>query len=503
MTVPEPTPADPGERRLHPMSWLFVMLEQMRTFLLPLLAFVLFGRTDRNELWSAVVLCILVAVSIWRYLTYVYRIEDDSVMIRSGLLERTLRQIPFSRIHNVAVHQTLLHRLFGVAEVRLESAGGHKPEAEMRVLRLDDAEALEALVRRSSTRASAGAATPGDVDAAAAPAASAVPLLAMPRGDVLRLGLISNRGMLVFGAALVAVSQLHPQLPPDMARRWGGEMNRTLAHLDPAALGLVFVAFAIGFLLLLRGLSVLLALLQYSGFRLEQQGRRLTVERGLLTRLRTSVARRRIQAYRLEETVLHRLFARRSLKVDTAVAGHHHDDRSFHELAPVATAAACDTLLRHLLPDNAWPPAAWRPLHARAWWRIALPRLLLIGAIACALCWRYGHWGAIVLAAAPVAAAVAWRQARSAGYAVNDRLVAMREGWWSRQWRFAEIDKLQTLQLRRSPLDRALGMATLSLDTAGADPRTAALHLRFLTVAEAREILERLRHAVAIRRLRW
>ena len=56
--------------------------------------------------------------------------------------------VPFwYSIHNVVLHQTMLHRLFGVAEVRLESAGGQKPEAQMRVLRLDEALALENLIK--------------------------------------------------------------------------------------------------------------------------------------------------------------------------------------------------------------------------------------------------------------------------------------------------------------------------------------------------------------------
>jgi putative membrane protein len=41
----------------------------------------------------------------------------------------------------------MLHRVFGVAEVRLESAAATSPKRSMRVLRLDDALALERLVR--------------------------------------------------------------------------------------------------------------------------------------------------------------------------------------------------------------------------------------------------------------------------------------------------------------------------------------------------------------------
>src|SRR3546814_5542238 len=129
-------------------------------------------------------------------------------------------------------------------------------------------------------------------------------------------------------------------------------------------------------ILLLRLFSILLALLGYFGFRLEEHGRRLTVERGLLTRLRSSVPRRRIQAWSLEEGLVHRLLRRRSLHVDTAVGAASGDGqpRGLRELAPIATPVACDVLVPHLLPHVAWPPAEWRPLHPRAWWRLAWPR---------------------------------------------------------------------------------------------------------------------------------
>jgi putative membrane protein len=158
MTTPEPsglaTPLDDAspERRLHPMSWLFVLIQQLRQFIVPIIVLFAFGRGDRNDLWGLVAICVLAVISIWQYYTYRFRIGGDSLQIRSGLLERSLRQIPFARIQNVALRQTVLHRIFGVAEVRLESAGGIKPEAEMRVLTLADALALEALVRSRRAR---------------------------------------------------------------------------------------------------------------------------------------------------------------------------------------------------------------------------------------------------------------------------------------------------------------------------------------------------------------
>ncbi|MCA0393300.1 MAG: PH domain-containing protein [Proteobacteria bacterium] len=504
-TTPEPAPAvvASAERRLHPWSWLFVLLGSLRQFIVPLVVLVFLGgrRDEGYQLFGALVLVTVLALaSVWRYFTYRYRIDGDSLLIRSGLLERSLRQVPFSRIHNVELRQTLLHRLFGVAEVKLESAGGDKPEAQMRVLKLSDALALERLIRHRGRA--------GDADAPDA-ADDGDTLLALPTAEIVRLGLVSNRGMVVVGAAFALAWQVLPEDAMAQAMRslWRQAFGY-VRHLDGSVVlnTLTVAGFVLAALALVRAFSVVLAIVRYHGFRLREHGRRLTVERGLLARVRSSVSRRRIQAWTLREGLLHRLFRRRSLAIDTAGSrtdGAQQQDRGLHELAPIATPAACDTLVRHVLARDAWPPRDWLPLHPRAWQRLLLGDVVFAAALVAGLCWYLGGWGAFGLLWLPWAWLAARRQARFAGYHVDDHLVAVREGWWSRHWRFAEIDKLQALQLRQSPLDRRFGMASLWLDTAGANPMAPALRMRYLPLDEARALAERLAGDVARRPLRW
>ena len=275
-------------------------------------------------------------------------------------------------------------------------------------------------------------------------------------------------------------------------------------HFSPFDYALAGASLLLGCLVLLRLLSIALALLQFFGFRLEAHGRRLTVERGLLARLRTSASRRRLQAFTLRESLSHRLLRRRALEVDTAASSEHQQDqRSLRELAPIATPRACDALLHHVLPDVQWPPAQWQPLHARAWWRLALPGIVFALLLAAGLGWRFGAWGLCGLLWLPWAVFAARQHAHRAGYACDASIVAVRGGWWSRHWRFAELDKLQALQLRRSPLDRRLGMASLWIDTAGASAMSEPLRVRFLPESEARELHARLAREIARRPLRW
>ncbi|HEY5850175.1 MAG TPA: PH domain-containing protein [Lysobacter sp.] len=491
-----PTPASEPERRLHPMSWLFVLLQQLKQFIVPLAVLLFFGRGDRNELWPLIGVAVLVVTSLWQYFTYRYGVAGDHLVVRSGLLERSLRVIPFARIHNVALQQSMLHRLFGVAEVRLESAGGAKPEAQMRVLKLDDALALEALVRRR------GASAPAD---AAVDEPAADTLLTLPMGEVLRLGLVSNRGMIVIGAAFAGSAQFSPKLIPNLfeavgMRLFGYAGEHGFGPLEYAAAGLAVVALLVG---ALRLLSMLLALLQYYGFTLSEQGRRLTVERGLLARWRTSASRRRIQAWTLREGVLHRLLKRRSLEVDTAVAEEGQQQRALRELAPIATPAECDALIEHLLPRASWSQLAWLPLSRSSAWRLFLPSVPFVLAATVVLWVKFGAWGLLALLWLPWSAFKAHRRAQRAAYAVGDQVIAVREGWWTRHWRFAELDKLQALQLSRSPIDRRCGTATLWLDTSGAGALAPPLRVRFLPEAEARALYARLSHTLARRPLRW
>ena len=495
------------DQRLHPWSWLFVLIVQLRQFLLPLVALVVFGnRGDRDELWSnlaaLVVIGVLVAVSILQYLTFHYRIGRDAISVRSGVVSRNRREIPFARIHNVVVHQNPLHRLFGVAELRLESAGGNRPEAEMRVLRLDQAMALEQLVRQRGQQVAVAEA----VDDSAAPVATEEVLLTLNTAEVVRIGLLSNRGWVVVLALFGASYQLFPRDAINDAIEHGGRQAFGYAsHLHPATWVWVVAALAMGvaFWVLLRVLSVAMALLRYHDFRLTEHERRLTVASGLLTRMRTSVARRRIQAWTLRESALQRWFGRRHLRIDiAAVVAANGERRDLRELAPLASPDACNALVQHLLPQLQWPPAQWRGVPQRGWWRLCLPALLIVPLLAAVAVYKLGPWGALLLAWLPWSALRAHRTMARMGYHLDARYVAVRGGWWQRWWRFAELDKLQALRLERSPLDRWLGTASVWLDTAGANG-SVGLCLRYLPEAEARAVFERLNAALAGRGLRW
>ena len=495
-------------QRLHPLSWLFILLRQLKQFALPLVVLLFTGRGEQNpyDLVGVGAAGLLALGAVWQYFTYRYGFLPHALVIRSGILQRNLRLIAFDRVQNVTLHQSLLHRLVGVAEVRLESAGGMgQSEAQMQVLKLAQAHDLEAMVRGragAARRGADGGTEVGAADAAgdAAGAHDAAPTLwlHLPTAELVRLGLISNRGMLVVAAGFAYLSQTGDAV----MREFGNGVERmgreglALAeafHLGPLAYAALGTALLLALLAAVRVLSVALAILQFHDFHLYAGERELRVERGLLSRIRAHLPKRRIQAYALRESLLHRWFGRQSLRVDRAAMEAQNESQSLRDLVPLATPEGMDGMLAALLPPGGWPLAQWHPLHPRAWWRKFAPVAAWILAGTALLVAHEGLPGLWGLALLPVAYVRARLWARYSAWALDGGVVAFRQGWLSRHWRFAEARKVHALRITQSPFDRRNGMATLHLDTAGASPLEPPLRIPYLTVADAEALAERLR----------
>jgi len=82
-------------------------------------------------------------VVIWRFRAYRFRLTNDSVEIRSGLLQKSQLNLPFARIQNVKLEQPIYYRLSGYACLQLDTAGSSKQEARLIALPLGLAVALK------------------------------------------------------------------------------------------------------------------------------------------------------------------------------------------------------------------------------------------------------------------------------------------------------------------------------------------------------------------------
>lgn len=513
--TPSSQPTGPwaaGPHRLHPLSFVFILVSHLRQWLIPVVAIMAVGRKADHVLSISIVVavCMLIGVLLqtWRFR---YQLNESELSIDEGLWIRTHRTIPRTRIQHVSQHRNFLHRLFGVTELHLESASGRKPEAVMRVLGLAQAQALEAVLR-GATHTPYAAALTGNGSANAVPDHPVTPSvlhqLALP--ELVRLGLISNRGMVVV-ACLFALLSKHKEMAREVAsftrpaEHWLRQSvsNEIQLHHWGTLIGLGLLAM-LAALVLLRTLSVALAIHRYHGFQLSRDGDRLSAEHGLGTRTTTATRLGRLQRWQLDESWLHRRLHRCRLSAtvigstrDQPNAGFEKQRSSVHfsELAPIGTWPQSLALLRHCLPALDWNALQWVPLHHAAARRLGgqalwmLPSLMVLLWLATLdtdfagyLPWASGL--SFLLLAAVVAYQMAW--SRFAAYAVSGDLLLYRSGVWHRRWVLVNTHRMQSVRVVSTGMDRRLGLRRLQADSQGGSRAHFALDIPYLpaTVAD-------------------
>jgi len=499
----EPAAGRVAAERLHPVSLLFSLGGAARRLLVPGLIVLYASRGGNTEFWLMVFFFPAALAAVARYWSYRYRLGEDEMIVREGIVTRNERHIPYARIQNIDLVRNPLHRMLGVAEVHLQTASGDKPEAVLRVLSLEAIETLRGHVFRE--RAPRAAADTEDAGPGSAT------LFHLPPREIVLAGLISGRGMAIVAAALGLLWQLDLWDVEEWAESVPAEAERVAGNF--AIPGVVTVTFlVIGFMLAaligLRLLSVVWAMLRYYNFTLTRTGDDLRTEYGLFTRITATIPLRRIQLLSVGSGPLHRWFGRATIQVETAGGtGRSDEGRSVANrlwLAPLIRQEAIAPLLQQVLPEtrdenldwHAFPPRAARRVFVRG---IVLSLIVTGGSVA-----AFGIEGLVVLAAGLALAAIHARMyLKHTSWSVGDKVIAYRSGWWRRNFSLVRFNKIQSVSIVESPFDRRHGMATLAVDTAGAGRAGHRIDIRYLAVSAAREMLERLSLEAGRTAFRW
>ncbi|GFE81748.1 membrane protein [Steroidobacter agaridevorans] len=471
--------------RLHSLSWVFGLSNAIKQMVLPLIALLFFNVRDDTPgpfgPWIVPAIVAFVAIrAVWVQLTFRYGFSPTGLVVREGMIFLNTRYIEYARIENIDTERRLLHRLLGVAEVRVQTSTGGKPEALISVL---DLAAVQDMRDRVFSEARPAEQT------VAAPAEDT--LLHLGIGELVRHGLIDNRGMILVAAAF---GVLHEAGVFVINEELFDRVLHSPSAAGLAALGLVMqiglgILTILGAIVAVRILSVILAIVTFYDFRLTHVAGDLRVRYGLFTRVALTLRTRRIQAVHQNESLLHRWFKRVSLNVDLAGdsgVGEGSGDSSRNKtrwLAPVCPADAAPELIAAALPmlDLSAEPN-WQPLAPGARGRIFRKALLWSVLILTAPAIWYLHAGAIVivLGCIPLAWMHAHLYVKNTRWALARDAVLFRCGWLNRRLSIVPRNRVQTLSIEATPFDRRSRMASIYVDTAGASAMTAGIRIRYL-----------------------
>jgi putative membrane protein len=225
--------------------------------------------------------------------------------------------------------------------------------------------------------------------------------------------------------------------------------------------------FAIGGLVLLWIASGVQAVLKYYGFRLYRHDEELRYKRGLLQQYDGTIPLSKIQTLMIRENLLARAVGYGSLAIETAGYSPGQND-NVESAVPIAKRQRVLELARTIEdigdPEFERPPKRARTRYI-ARYTIVVGLLTGIAGGLHVLTDAVPLWYTIaaLLIVVPPAAHLKWKHI---GYAVDEKYIISRVGFWTRRTTIVPYYRLQTVSSRQSVFQRRRDLGTLTVDTA-------------------------------------
>lgn len=463
--------------RLHPSSPLFDVFSSMRALIFVGVAALLAAGTDRTDIVIALVVAGGALMKAIQYFLTWYRLDATELVVSRGVVVRNERHIPYSRIQNLDLVRGPVHRMLGVAEVRIQTASGAEPEAVLRVLSTKAIDELRAGIGRAGE-------TPEireEGEDAAQTGNGALVRLSLD--DLVALGLVSNRALVVIGAVFGILWQF------DLT----GGIDDKLRAFEPAlrGAGIGMTAFVVGVIgvvvvVLLPTLSIAFTFVRFHGFTLDRHGSEFRLRCGLFTEYASTVMRERVQLISIRQSPLHRLLKRASIRIETAGGVNEGDQLiSRKSFVPIMAQDRVGEILDAVFPGVSLD-VDWRPLAPEARKRMIKKAIIIwflvsIGAAVWLKLWGVG----LALVALPVVIWFTVRTVRFMSYARSGPAIMFRSGVWIRSTTITLQDRVQVVSVSESPFDRRYNHAKLAIDTAGAGPADRTINIPYLEAERA------------------
>ncbi|WP_278235421.1 PH domain-containing protein [Isoptericola sp. AK164] len=486
MSAAEPTSGATGTaparewRRVHPITpvvrgWaaiavLLFVLGQQAIESLEYAGEVVDGVT---RVWWLAVLVVLVVLAVifgvsalaWRMTSYA--VDDDAAHLRKGILFRQQRHARLDRLQAVDVRQPLLARLFGLAELTLEVAGGSDSGVVIGFLRLDDAKQLRAelLARAAGVRARrAGGTVPSPAGSSpvgiAADGGPAGPDVATEPSPAATGPVVAE----VPPPAEEAPENLVYEVPP-------GRLVVSLLRLPAVWVALAVLVALVVFVLVTRAVGVLVSMLPVAfgvatflfnrfagefGFRAAISPDGIRLRHGLLETRAQTIPPGRVQALELTQGFWWRGKDWWRIKVNVAGYGGEEQNATQNVLLPVGPRSEAMAALWLVLPDLGAEDAT------------ELLDEALTGEA------RTDRFFTTSPRRARLLDPISWRRN---GFAVADRALLLRGGRLTRRLSVVPHERTQSLGLVQGPWQRRRGLTTFAVHSTPGPVTTRAHHL--------------------------
>ncbi len=461
-------------QRLAPMSLVFLVIGGSLKFIkenLFMLAgagagFAFLDRLGLREfllLGAFGVLAAVLSASVY-HRRFRFRIEQDAIRVRRGLLEVKDLRIRFARVQNVGLNQPLYFRPFGLVRFQLETPGAESAEVELPGIREDLAMALrDRIAGYDGASPSAPEANgAGALDPAAARSYDSGERVHAPNGWRLFMhGLVSNQVWVIAGVAAWLFGTLE-----DRIETWIEKLGvEGLFEIFAGSGWLGVIAVLLALISAMFMLSGIIAWLRYQGFSLHLLGDRMVARAGWAERREQGIRRDKLTGLTVHQTALGRILGQRYLIARQAKTTDHDVAASGAQFMVPGISKQDAGLVSVMMPGVAMP-SEFRPVCRRFVFHYGSRLTALVLIAAAVIGWRTPDAGLALLVGGPailvLTLSLIYRRWRCWGWSSDGNVCWIQRGLLGLRQDVFALSMVQQVRVVQTPYFRRHGLMTLS-----------------------------------------
>ena len=469
----------------------------------------------------ALILIFVFIMAVLAYRRFRFRITNESIAVKSGILRITQTDVRWERIRAVNLERGPVERAFGLAQISLDTAGSAQAEVHVPAIKLQLAELLRAKVSMETTVSD----SIGEEVSSEGQQMYRMDLIPLVKASFCAQGTIAMTAAVLgafFWIAFTIYNMLDPTenrenfalwrqafhvaeqyyltLPDTLEQYTGIPITQSWLSLSILVVLTIFILVAVLFLVR----AIYFCVTHYD-LQLLRRNNALSTVRGLFTKKRTNVKLERVQSVSLKMNVreiglkLCRLTAKQSM------SGKEH----MLSLPSVPTSVRDEIVeLAALEPGSRLrldpKMQKFQPISIVYFWQlfigsIAVPFLaVFVTSLFSGFHWLHWVWVALFGAWVPICAVVALVRWRKAGYVVDLSSMISKSGLLGYSLDMGKFKKVQRVRIEQSFIQRFTGKSTLTVFYA-----TTSIVVPFLARDRAIQLHDYISHVITVRNSEW
>jgi putative membrane protein len=466
----------------------------------PAIIAVFIGRRSGNISNILLISVIVVAIAalifaIASYLRFSFKVHGNELLIEKGVFKKSKLNIPFERIQTLNFEQGIIHQIFNVVRIEVDTAGSSKNEFSFNAIDKSLAESLRTLVleRKSDIAEEDGLEVDGEVDKEEHVRES---IFQLALKDLFIVGLTQNHLrtlVLLFFFTLWGVGELSDA---GLDLDWLNKESATALMSS----GILIVSGLALFLLIVIILGTAVrTVLKYYDFKMFRSAKGFNMQSGLLNRKENAALDHKIQQIKWSNNPLKRIFKIHHLQLRQASSIEVSTKKSIN--VPGIQKAKIKSILDFLVgAERDYEDLDEHRISKLYFYRNMIYLGILPWVVIFSIVFFFTERveAYLILLAIPYFIATTYVQYRKWKFRLSEEIVFTHRGIFENKHNLVQLYKIQNIQIHQSPFQWRRGLANIRMFTAA-----GSILIPYIPYDQALKIKDLMLKQIETNQIKW